>query len=192
VLAAVAMTAVLLLSAGSASARPLVGHDGKIHACYRVKGKPRGALRVVKSRKAHCRRGERRVAWIVVTSGPAGPTGQQGQRGTPGVDGGQGADGADGSSPSLSALEAQVATLSTRVESLEGVLAGVTNAELLEAVGLPPVVDALCAQTTTLTSTLDLLNAAVGSLSLNEPLLILGGLLNIPTLPATLGAFSCP
>ena len=41
--------------AGAAAARPLV-NDGQIHACYRVKGKPKGELRVIANARAHCRR----------------------------------------------------------------------------------------------------------------------------------------
>jgi len=36
-----------LVLGGTASAKPLIGKDGKIHACYRVKGKPRSMIRVI-------------------------------------------------------------------------------------------------------------------------------------------------
>ena len=57
-----------------ATAAPPVGKDGQIHACYRVKGKPKGSLRVVPSAKKRCKRGERKVTWSVTGStSQAGP-----------------------------------------------------------------------------------------------------------------------
>jgi hypothetical protein len=38
------------------------GKNGTIQACYRVKGKPKGALRVVPAQQ-RCKRGERKVVW---------------------------------------------------------------------------------------------------------------------------------
>lgn len=64
-----AAAAILLACfAGSAAAQGPVGKDGQIHACYRVKGKPRGELRVVPSAQARCRRGERKTTWSVASS----------------------------------------------------------------------------------------------------------------------------
>ena len=60
------------------------------------------------------------------------------------------------------------------------------------AIGLTPVVQGLCTQTGTLTGRLNLLEGALGGLSLNGVLTTLGGLLNIPALPGALPAFSCP
>jgi hypothetical protein len=128
-LAAIALLASALLLVGlcgSASAKrhPLISKDNKIHACYRVKGKPKGALRVVRSRRTRCRRGERKVAWsVVAVNGAAGSAGQQGAAG-------QG--GAAGSTEAL--LKAEVGALTQRVETLEGVLQGITNDELLGAI----------------------------------------------------------
>lgn len=129
ILAALAAAAMLLAALGAtASAAPLVGKDGKIHACYRVKGKPKGSLRVVPAKK-HCRRGERKVAWSAVgSSGQAGTTGAAGANGQAG--GGQaGTNGSDGSSEA--ALKTQIAGLTLKVESLENTLKGVTNGDLL-------------------------------------------------------------
>src|SRR5262249_29186201 len=90
VVAAVAALAVSLALAGSAAAAP-IGKDGKINACYRVKGKPKGTLRVVKSARARCHRGERRVAWVLAgapgAAGAAGVPGDAGRSGSQGVDG---------------------------------------------------------------------------------------------------------
>lgn len=41
----------LTLLPGAAGAAP-IGKDGRIFACYKVKGKPKGALRVLINRKA--------------------------------------------------------------------------------------------------------------------------------------------
>jgi hypothetical protein len=131
-LAAIALlTSALLLVGlcGSAAAKrhPLVSKDNKIHACYRVKGKPKGALRVVRNRRARCRRGERKVAWMAAAvPGAAGSTGQQGGTGQ------TGSTGSDGSNEAL--LKAQVNSLAQRVETLEGILQGVTNNDLLGAI----------------------------------------------------------
>lgn len=160
----------LLAWVGEAAAKPLVGKDGKIHACYKVKGKPRGALRVVKSRKARCRRGERKVAWTVVgvtgQHGPSGAQGSQGSTGTTTMQGGQ-----------SSTLSEQIGLLTARIDSLEAKLAAV---------------ETLCAQVLTLAKQVNLLQGVIGGLGL-EPALELIGLLEIPTLPEALalGEFGC-
>ncbi|HEX2265710.1 MAG TPA: hypothetical protein VHH14_05450, partial [Solirubrobacterales bacterium] len=71
----------------------------------------------------------------------------------------------------------KVSELTTRVEQLEA---------------LVPTVQALCAQTTTLTSQVNAVEDALGGLKLNAVLTTLGGALDIPTLPGALPAFSCP
>jgi len=171
----------LLLFAPAASPHKIVGRDGKIHACYRVKGKPKGALRVVRSRKVRCRRGERKVAWAVAAvSGPAGAGGAQG---------GQGAEGSQGDTALSAKLTEQINSLSTRIDGLESTLAGVTNADLLAAIDSLPAIDSLCEQSEDLTEQVNLLGDAVGGLELEG---VLGGLLKIPALPEPLEPFSCP
>jgi hypothetical protein len=193
--------AALLLTApaGTASAAPAVGKDGQIHACYRVKGKPKGALRVTRSARARCRRGERKVAWSV--SGSSGlPTSS-----TQGAEGQSGASGAAGSNEA--ALKAQVGALSLRVETLEGLLAGatndllgmsavlqgLTNEDLLDAVNSVSAVEALCEQSPLLAEQANLLQDVIGGLGL-APALELIGLLEIPVLPEELDIedFGCP
>ena len=175
-----ALLASALLLAGfceqaSAKRHPLVGGDGKIHACYRVKGKPRGALRAVRSSRARCRRGERKVAWAVAAVG--GPTG---------VGGGQGATGGAGAQGAVSlALAEQVDLLSERVKSLEATLTGVTNADLLAVVDSLPTINSLCKQNEELAEQVNLLQGVIGGLGL-EPALELIGLLEIPELPTEL------
>lgn len=190
-----------LLFAGlveSASAAKLVGKDGTVYACYQVKqgkGKAKGSVRLV-TKKAHCRRGERKLSWAV--SGPAGPAGANGATGATGAQGPAGAPGAAG-------LEKQVSELTTRIASLEATLAGVTNetltqalaavngitnAQLQETIASVADVNALCEQTEDLTAQA---NGILGSLEET----VLGGVipiglqLLIPNLPDELGAFSC-
>lgn len=164
----------------------LVGRDGKIHACYRVKGKPRGMVRVVRGSRHRCRRGERRMAWAIATV-----TGAPGSPGATGAQGDPGAAGTAGTSADDAALKAQIGELTLKVDALEGVLAGITNEELTEAVNVLPSVESLCAQSEELTEQVNLLAGAVEGLGLNGILTGLGGLLEIPPLPTALEPFSC-
>lgn len=191
-----------LVPAGGAAAKPLVGKDGKIYACYKVKGKPKGELRVVKSARAHCRRGERKVAWVA--SGAIGAAGAPGAAGSAGHAGAQGSD----SATSTATLEERVVDLTERVKGLEAILEGVTNeslsdaiaavsglsnAQLLAAVGAVPLVGTLCGEVTGLVAQTNDLRDSVGSLvsilggSLLGPIF---GSVGLPTaLPETL---TCP
>jgi hypothetical protein len=171
-----------LTVAGSASAatKP-IGKDGKIHACYRVKGKQKGALRLVGGNR--CKRGERRVAWTTVGPAGTGPGGTPGQPGTVG---------APGSADKTPLLEARIASLTLKLEGLENLLQGIGRNDLLGAIGGLASLNALCAQTTALTNQANLLRGVIGGLSLNGALTVLGGLLNIPALPVALPAFACP
>jgi hypothetical protein len=189
----------LVCLGGTAAARGPVAKDGQIHACYRVKGKPKGALRVVPNARAHCRRGERRVAWSVAASpGPSGASGQSAQ-GEPGASGTNGSDEA--------ALKAQLGTLSLRVQTLEGVLQGITNSdltgmsgtlqglsneELTGAVNSLPALESVCKQSQELTEQVNLVAEVVEGLGLNGVLTTLGGLIQVPNLPEELEPFSCP
>jgi hypothetical protein len=133
VLMAAAMLLVGLVSTASAAAP--IGQDGTIHACYRVKGKPKGSLRVVPSAKKRCRRGERKVTWSV--AGTSGQTGASGQSGTSGQGGaGQaGQTGATGSSGTEAVLQSKIANLTLKVEGLEGILNGISHSDLLGVLG---------------------------------------------------------
>jgi hypothetical protein len=187
---ALAMGVVLLICLVAPVAQGAVGQDGQIHACYRVKGKPKGALRVVQSARAHCRRGERKATWNV--GGSAGTASQGGQ-------GAQGQAGAGGSaSDNEEALKAQVGALSLKVEALEGVLqditngdltgmlatlSGVTNPELQSAIGSVPLIEEVCGQTEELTGRS---NALLGLLDTLDAL-------NVLSLPGVLPTFDvCP
>ncbi|HYG97110.1 MAG TPA: hypothetical protein VD741_08385 [Solirubrobacterales bacterium] len=170
-------TGVILLLTGSAAAASPIAKDGRMHACYKVKGKGKGTLRLVGSGKARCPRKWRKIAWQATP--------------VPGPRGERGAPGPAGSSSSIEGLKTEVSVLRTQVETLESLLKGVTNQDLLRAVGLAPVVESLCSQAGILTGRVNLLEGALGGLSLNGVLTTLGGLLNLPVLPGALPVFSC-
>ena len=81
-------------------------------------------------------------------------------------------------------LEDKVSELLTKVEELEAILEGVTNGELLAAIANT---EALCTQVSALTDQLNLVEEALGGLSLST---LLAVVLEIP-LPGALPAFNC-
>lgn len=169
-------TGALLLTGlvGTAAAAP-VKKDGRIYACYKVKGKPRGAMRVLFKGK-RCKRGERRVAWVAASSPNA--TQHSGSSGQPGSAGQQGAAGEDDSE-----LSAQVNDLNLKVEGLEAILKGVTNDDLTKAIAATPLVEDICGQVEELTGRS---NALLGLLDTLDAL-------NVLSLPLALPAFEvCP
>ncbi len=180
-LAVVGLMSVVL--AGSAVAAPIT-KGGQVHACYRVKGKAKGAMRVVPVNKK-CRRGEKKLAWSV--AGPAGPAGQNGAAGADGTNGSNGAQG----STNEAALQAKVAGLTLKVEGLEGILSGVTNNDLTATVKQLPVVSSLCTQASSIpTQFNNSLGAALSGLSLGGTIPALLSL-SVPSLtPVT--AYTCP
>jgi hypothetical protein len=179
----------LLVFGATASAAP-VAKDGKIYACYKAKGKGKGTLRLVRSGKARCPRQWKKVSWYAtpktfgpVPPGPAGPEGKAGPKGE------QGAPGTAGNVV-VESLEDKVTELLTKVESLEAVLKGVTNADLLGAIDAVPAVGALCEQAEDLTDQTTDLGSALGSLNtVLGPLLIGFSPVQVPT---ALPSFSCP
>jgi hypothetical protein len=187
--------AVLALSlvSGSATAASLAGKDGKIHACYKVKGKAKGTLRVVRGAKVRCPRGWKKTAWNArgpATSGGSGEGGSPGGNGGAGTPGNTGANGTTGAKGSVASLETQITELLTKVKSLESVLSGINNAQLKEAIGAVPVVQTLCAQAGKLNEQSSKLGESVQALNgVLGPLLIAF----VPvTVPTALPAFSCP
>lgn len=186
----------LLFSSSTASAASPVARDGKIYACFKAKGKAKGDLRVVRSAKARCPRKWQKVAWQATsTPGPRGETGASGSSGSAGSNGQAGAagtagvDGAD-SSAAVVGLETKIAQLTLKVESLESILAGVTNADLLGAIGVVPTVSALCGQTEGLTGQVNALLGSLGGLnSLLDTLLVI---FDPVGLPSALPTFTCP
>lgn len=204
------------LCSTSLAATP-VGKDGTIHACYKVKGKPKGTLRVVGAQK-RCKRGERKVVWNATGSSGAG--GANGQGGANGASGGSGQSGSNGTSGTEAVLKSQIASLSVKLEGLEGILNGIThgqllgvlgtlngvnntgllnavdavkgldNTELTETVGSLPLVSALCTQNEEMGKQINLISGVVKGLGLSSALEALG-LLVIPTLPADLPTLGC-
>jgi len=183
--------ALTLACATGSSAAPLVGKDGKIHACYKAKGKGKGTLRVVRSAKARCPRGWKKAAWNA--SGQPGAGGEQGSSGGPGSSGeagGNGAGGTPGTVAKVSSLESQVTELLTKLKSLESILAGITNAQLKGAIANVPVVASLCAEAKKLNEQSNGLGDSLNALNtVLDPLLTLFSPVSVP---AALPAFACP
>jgi hypothetical protein len=131
------MVGVLAVALGTAAAARPVGRDGQVHACYRVKGKEKGSMRVVAGK--HCRRGERTLSWSLGgTPGAPGAAGAQGSAGNQGSAGQPGSDGTRGSTgpaATVAALEDKISGLTGDVDNLEGTLDGITNDELKDALG---------------------------------------------------------
>lgn len=165
-LAIVALISVAFV--GTAAAAP-IAKNGKVNACYRVKGKAKGAMRVVPANKK-CRRGERKLAWNV--AGPAGPAGKAGAQGAAGANGQAGATGPQGSG-NEAALQAKIAGLNLQVEGLED------------------MVGSLCTQANALpTQVNSSLGAALSGLALGGTIPALLSL-TVPSLvPVT--AYTCP
>jgi hypothetical protein len=167
----------------------IVAKDGKIHACYKAKGKGKGTLRVVRSAKAKCPKRWKKTAWYA--NGQPGPQGQAGTPGAPGETGTNGGSGLPGitGTVTVKALEDKVTELLTKVQSLETILKGINNQQLQEAIASVPVVDALCGQAKSMNEQSAALGSALGGLSTVVDTLTLMGL---PTVPTALPAFECP
>lgn len=174
--------ALLLVAAPPASAASLVAKDGKIHACYKVKGKGKGTLRVVRSAKARCPKKWKKVAWDA-----GGSPGAQGAPGAPGAAGEPGSKGETGlpgrnENAVVNELEDKVTELLGKVQALESLVA---NLGALEG-----VVGSLCTQTEALNEQSGKLG---GSLSaLNAVLAVAFPLLSLPTVPVALPPYTCP
>lgn len=168
-LVALLVGATLLLAglAESTAAARVVGKDGTLYACYRVKGKPKGAVRLV-AKNAHCKGSERKVKWAMF-GGPVVP-------GAPGAQGPVGQTGATGPAGDAG----QITALTERVEVLESTLAG-TVAD----------VNALCTQASGLTTQVNSLTTALGDTAL-DGIIPIGLELLVPGLPTTLPPFTCP
>jgi hypothetical protein len=160
-----ALVASLLASSvfapGAGAAAP-VGADGIIHACYKAKGKHKGAVRIVPAgKKCKRKKREKPIQWNVA-----------GQIGTPGASGQSG-----------SSLE--VTTPLTKIESLESTVQSLTSA-LNTACGQ---VQTLTTQSNGIgTAVSSILGAGLPApLSVT-----IGSLIPGTTVPAALPAFSCP
>lgn len=209
--ALLAALTVTLFGAAEADAngkRKPMGKDGKVHACYKVKGKDRGTVRLVRHPRA-CRklRGWHRLSWGV--QGLAGAPGKSGfgvnglpglpgPQGVPGPAGEQGPAGAQGSAGEfeqtlietvetqtveIEELTSQVTSLTGQVTGLGGDLAGVAT----DLVDLEGTVEGACTQLAAVTGTVDDLIGGVTGISLIGELVTLV----IPELPALLGDYEC-
>ena len=192
-----ALCVFILCTSSPASAAGIVARDGKIHACYKAKGKGKGTLRVVRSAKAKCPKRWKKVAWYA--SGPAGPQGASGNNGANGESGTNGSNGLPGTPATATVvkeLEGKVTELLNKVTSLETILSGINNNQLKEAIAgiakteaLEGAVGSLCTQTKALTSKSGELGTALGGLStVLDTLTVLA----LPSIPTALPAFSCP
>lgn len=197
-LAAAALCAAVIVGEASGA---LVGKDGRVYACYKAKGKRKGAVRLV-PKKVKCHKGEKKASWSA--AGPTGEGGENGQNGENGV-GGEGGVGGEKGTAGNQTLEKQVQSLTSKVTSLESVLKGISNTELLgvlgklqgisptqlqEAVASVTKVNALCSQTSKLTSQSNALGEALGGLELVTALPVT--LETIAPIPNPLSTFACP
>jgi hypothetical protein len=204
-LLAAALCAAVIVGGASGA---IVGKNGRVYACYKAKGKNKGAVRLV-PKKGKCRKGEKKVSWSV--AGPAGQSGENGQNGENGA-GGEGGAGGEKGTAATQTLEKQVQSLTSKLTSLESVLKGITNNELLGALGklqgvsgtglqeavakvpvvnsLVPRVTTLCEQSGTLTSRSNKLGEVIGGLNvIGLPGL---GLEPVVPIPNPLSSFACP
>jgi hypothetical protein len=189
-LALLAVLGFMAFSSTAAAASP-VAKDGKIHACYKAKGKGKGTLRLVRNGKVRCPKKWKKVAWYANGAGFSVPVGAPGPTGPQGVQGPQGERGAPGTAGNVQVedLEKQVKELLTKVQSLEGILQGITNTGLKEAIAAVPVVQALCGQSEALNDQSAALGTALSGLStVVDTLTVLG----LPSVPAALPPFECP
>ena len=181
----------LLLTPAQAGAAFNPGAGGVLYACVKVKGKHKGAMKLVGAHKK-CKHGQRKLAWNV--------TGAAGAPGTNGTSGGSGTPGSSGTNDST--LQSQIDTLTQKLTSLEstvtslaGTVTGLqsTVAGLASTVtGLQTTSGSLCTQLSAVTAQSDALRTVIGGLALNGVLTGLGGVLTIPALPAALGTYTCP
>ncbi|TMK59152.1 MAG: hypothetical protein E6G51_00165 [Actinobacteria bacterium] len=185
-----ALLAALVLTAfaSTATAASPVAKDGKIHACYKAKGKAKGTLRLVRNGKVRCPRKWKKVAWYANGGGFGTPTGVPGPTGPQGPQGERGLQGTAGNVV-VEELENKVSELLTKVQSLESVLKGITNTDLKEAIAAVPAVDALCTQADALTEQSNGLGTALSGLSTVVDTLTVMGL---PSVPTALPPFECP
>jgi hypothetical protein len=192
-----ALCAFVVLTSSPASAG-IVAKDGKIHACYKAKGKGKGTLRVVRNAKVKCPKKWKKASWYA--SGPAGPQGAAGAPGGNGETGTNGSSGLPGTTATgtvvTKGLEDKVTELLTKVQSLETILNGISNTQLKEAIAgiakteaLEAAVGSLCMQASALTAKSGELGTALGGLkTVLDTLTVLA----LPSIPTALSPYSCP
>lgn len=218
--AAVAAFSVLSPSASSATGAP-IGKNGVIHSCFKVKGKNRGALRVVPgaNRCRKLRGGWRPLSWSANsspgTSGQSGAQGshgdgaQEGPQGNPGPEGKQGQQGIGGQvekslidtvktqTTEIDGLASQVTDLTDEVLGLEGELTdlsgGLTNLEgnVTGLGGDLLDIEDTVGETCAQLETVTEQSDKLRSSLLGSSVAVLGNLLNVPSPPSALGTFEC-
>ena len=90
----VAFLALVLAVCGGAVAIGQTGSGTTLAACYKTKGKAKGAMRYLTNASARCKRRERKIVWN--RSGPQGAPGPAGAAGPQGVAGPRGPAGPSG------------------------------------------------------------------------------------------------
>lgn len=213
-----ALSTFLFSTAGVATATQPLGKNGVIYACFKAKGKNKGALRVVASKRGckKLRGGWRPVSWSANgssgasgqsgTQGSAGTSGERGPQGNPGPEGKEGEQGLTGTVEeslveTIQTQTTQIHDLTQQVTGLSGELLGLEadlNTQVTsltnEVTGLTNEVlgleDTVKSACTQLSALTDQSDELIGKVGGIE---LLGGLgvLKIPTLPALLGSFEC-
>jgi uncharacterized protein YoxC len=204
--------------AGTAAAQSF-GKDGIIHACYKAKGKDKGALRVVPTASG-CRklRGWRPFSWSASSGrsgqngsqGTAGEHGQQGPQGNPGPEGKEGQQGTAGQieksltetiqkqTSQIDVLTEQVTDLTDEVLVMEGDLIDLSGGLADVEGNVTDLTGGLGNLEGTVDETCDQLTTVTDqSDEILQSLLgasvggILNAVLDIPSLPDELGTFEC-
>jgi hypothetical protein len=157
------------MMATSATAASPIDPDGTVHACYKKKGKKRGAVRLARK----CKKREKAVTWNEPTDVTSIVT-------------------------QIQDLQTTVTSLTTQVTTLEGILNGVANQDLTEVISELPAVQStlgdVCDQLTTLTGQSNAISDVLDELlGVNLPVLGISlDSLVTGTLPADLPAYTCP
>lgn len=192
-----ALHALALAPSGASAAGKPFGKQALVFACFKAKGKNKGALRVVPHRK-RCKkmRGWRAMSWSAAggKAGVHGAGGNTGARGAPGERGEPGPAGTPGAAGQIeqSLVEtvqtqtAQIQALTNEVTTLTTELTTLTT----ELTDLEATVSNVCAQIDTLTTQSDALLAGVADAGIVSGLL--GGLVSLTfntVLPTALGSW---
>ncbi len=163
-----------------------IGKGGVIYSCFKAKGKNKGALRVVPSKRGCLRmRGWRPLSWSAIAgssaSGQGSAQGQQGPQGNPGPEGKEGSQGVAGTIEKtlVDTIQAQSLQIDELTEDVTDLAAGMTDLE--------GTVGDTCDQLELLTEqSNEILESLLGS-----TVAILGNLLNVPSPPDELAPFEC-
>jgi hypothetical protein len=123
----VGATLTLLFAAFGAGASASTKVKGKVHACVIKKGEDKGLMRF--SRSGKCKKGEKKLTWN--KRGKRGKRGAAGPRGETGPAGG----GSDQLTATVAALCSQVSTVTSQLNALQTVIAGLGLNGVLTGLG---------------------------------------------------------